>query len=324
VAQENGDRLECRYAMNEFTARVRVRDEAPLGYLDGFLDRGEGTADLPVLDLEPANPPGSPRWQLDVESELVDIAPSPDGYAVWSETASRFHIWTAARRLLRDLWLRRRVERGAPGFVHASALDDGRRLVVFVGDKRGGKTSLMLDGVLRHDWRLVANDCLVVFPGEDGVTACGLPTYAGIRADVADRFIDELRVRVRDDANLDYFRQWERAPRTGGEDKLFLSYGAISRPVFPSLPLADREITVVAVSFAPPGSPVSVRPLDGDPIRFLAANQKRLGFSVPDLAVGIGDGSGQLAELAARARFLSFRHAGDVSPVLTVDEVLAS
>jgi hypothetical protein len=310
--------------MNEFTAVVRVRDDAPLGYLDGFLDRTSGGSDLPVLDIEPATPPGPARWRLDVESEPVDIAPSADGYAVWSETASRFHIWTAARRLLRDLWLRRRVERGAPGLVHASAVDDGRRLVVFVGDKRGGKTSLMLDGVLRHGWRLVANDCLVVFPGEDGVTACGLPTYAGIRADVADRFIDELRVSVRDDANLDYFRQWERAPRTGGEDKLFLSYGAFSRPVFPSLPLADRDITIVAVSFAAAGAPVSVGPLDEDPLRFLTANQKRLGFAVSDLAVELGDGAGQLAELAARARFLSFRHAGDVSPVLSFDEVLAS
>lgn len=317
MAHIDAGRIECHFAMNEFRVLVRARDEAPLSYLDGFLDRtAAGPDSLPVLDIEPDDPPVTGQWCMDVDTQLVDVAPFERGYQVWSRTADRFCVWAAARRLMRDLWLRERLARSAVDFVHASALEDGRRLVLFVGDKRGGKTSLMLDGALRHGWRLVSNDCVVLFTTDRGATACGLPTYVGIRADVADRFVDRIRAGIHDDANLDSFTGWQQAPRTGGEDKLYLSHGAISRPVLPTIPLAERDVTVVAVSFARPGEPVSLRPLDDDPVRFLAANRKPATFIVDDLAVPLGTGGDLLGRLAAHARFLSYRHAGDVTEVL--------
>jgi hypothetical protein len=281
---------------------------------------------LPVLDIEPADAPPVAHWQVDVDGRMVRAAATADGFAVWSSTGKRFHVWTAARRLLRDLWLVRRRGRSPLAFVHASSVDDGRNLLVFVGDKRAGKTSLMLDATLHHGWRIVSNDCLVVYRGPNGYAVSGLPTYVAIRREVVDRFGATLRARiVGDAANLSSWAHWERTPPAPGrEHKLYLSHGAISRPVFPTIPLSQRSVTVVAVGFGGSAARVEVRPASGDPLAFLLANRKPVGFMVDAMRRRYGPvdtDPSSLGELASVARFVEYRHAGHCAGVL---EMLAS
>jgi hypothetical protein len=325
----NAGLIEAQYAMNEFAATLRVVDEHALQYFDGFHDRHDASLaalSLPVLEIEPACPPSAPGshagcgWHADVEGQPVCVAATPAGYAVWSATASRFYVWSAARRLLRDLWLDARLRRSPVAFVHASTVDDGDNLVLFVGDKRAGKTTLMLDATLRHGWRIVSNDTLLVYEAEQGYAVTGVPTYAGIRRDVADRFGALLRARIDGDpANLGSYRHWQTTPVPAGrEDKLYLSYGAISRPVFPAIPLSQRTVTVVAIGFAPRAGEAGLRQGE-DPLALLSANRKQFRFSLDVLARPQGPVDTDpscLRRLARSARAASFAHHGDSSPVL--------
>ena len=326
---ENAGPIEAHYAMNEFVAALRVADEAPLQYFDGFHDRHDGriAASLPTLEIEPSRPASAPAshagcgWHADVEGTQICIAATPGGYAVWSATASRFYVWSAARRLLRDLWLEARLRRSPLAFVHASTVDDGHNLVLFVGSKRAGKTTLMLDAALHHGWRVVSNDTLVVFEGEQGYAVTGVPTCAGIRRDVADRFGSLLRARIHDDpANLGSYRHWQTSPVPADrEDKLYLSYGAISRPVFPAIPLSQRTVTVVAVGFAGEPGQAGLQRQDGDLLAFLDANRKPFRFSL-DVVVRpprpVRTDPLCLRQLAQGARAAVYWHQGDSSPVL--------
>jgi hypothetical protein len=309
------------YAMNEFRATVRAPDQAALQYFDGFLDRDTRPGAEPVADLtvEPADPPARADHVIDVDGHPVQVADDGDRHVVWTTSGGRFHAWTAARRLLRDLWLVRRQRVSPLGFVHASAVDNGRHLLVFVGDKRAGKTSLMLDAALRHGWRVVGNDCLLVFDAGAGLTACGLPTYAAIRPPVVDRFGPLLRSRIAaDPANQASWAHWERTgPRPDGEHKLYLSYAAISRPAFGTVPLAGRRVTVAAVGFGPD---TEVRASVRDPIEFLLANRKPVPLMVDAVRERYGPVETDpacLAALAARADLVDYRHGGDCAALLT-------
>ena len=82
---ENAGPIEAHYAMNEFVAALRVADEAPLQYFDGFHDRHDGriAASLPTLEIEPSRPASAPAshagcgWHADVEGTQICIAATP-------------------------------------------------------------------------------------------------------------------------------------------------------------------------------------------------------------------------------------------------------
>lgn len=315
--------VEVYYDLTGFRAALRAPDRAPLQYFDGFHDRCDGgglLTPLPILEVDPPVPPSAAEWSVDVEGRTVSVARTADGYTVWSGTAGRFYIWSAARRLLRDLWLTEAARRSPLAFVHASAVDDGRHLVLFVGDKRAGKTTMMLDATLRHGWRLVSNDTLMIFKTPLGHAVTGLPTYVGIRRDVVHRFDRPLRERISGDAaNEGTLRHWLTTPvPRGREDKLYVSHGVFGKPVSASIPLAERAVTVVAVGFAE-GEPADPVDLDADLSDFLRANHKPTGISLLEV-FGAGKPFGGdldcVHALAQDARFLAYRHRGDAGPAL--------
>jgi|GEM_PF-4920532 hypothetical protein len=318
--------IETHYEMNEFRATVRVRNPAAVQYFDGFYDRvAEPAADprlqLALLDIEPPGWTGGSDESIDVDGCRVQAARTADGYAVWTADGGPYHVWTAARRLLRDLWLVRRTQCSAVATVHASAIDDGTNLVLFVGDKGAGKTTLMLDATLCHGWRMLANDCFIVYTGEHGVSACGQPTYLGIRPDVVARFDELLLTRIRNDAaNQASHARWSATPpESTRPHKLHLSYGAISRPVFPTIRLTDRRITIVAVRYCPEVGSGGLTPLTADPVDFLASNHKPLRYLVDWVAPGVTEAATDracLTRLARQARFLEYRHNGSCVAVL--------
>ncbi|MGI5239075.1 hypothetical protein [Dactylosporangium sp. CA-139066] len=312
------------YAINGFRARIRMRDNAPVQYFDGFFGResvGEDLVDLPPLELEPFDRPAAADWKLSIDGGLVSASCGEGGIAVWSDSASRFQVWTGARRLLRDVWLERRITGPNVSFVHSSAVDDGRDLVIFVGDKRAGKTSLMLDATINHGWRMVANDCLVVVDDARGPAASGVPTYMGIRQDVARRFEDDIRARIASDrANRESYGRWLSAVPANAEHKLYLSPGALGGPVCPTIPLRQRRVTVVAVGFAAPEAMADVRPPAVELARFLPANQKPMAYMFQELGLRpagpLPVDPLLLARLCRGVRFVAYRHHGRADRIL--------
>lgn len=86
-------------------------------------------------------------------------------------TPGRLTAFVALYRVISTL-LRDRVLCSGGTELHASAVSDGDQVVVFVGDKGAGKTSLCIDFVLSQRWSFVANDHVFLVPGQDvGVIA---------------------------------------------------------------------------------------------------------------------------------------------------------
>lgn len=77
--------------------------------------------------------------------------------------SGRLNAFVALYRVVSTL-LRDRVLRAGGGELHASAVSNGAQIVVFVGGKGAGKTSLCVDFVLSQGWNFVANDHVFLMP----------------------------------------------------------------------------------------------------------------------------------------------------------------
>src|SRR2546425_1816172 len=159
------------YRLDRYVARLDLLDEDATAYFDSFLDRVTEDDDLQSL---------GPRFAIETSIDAAGAIVAHGTIAVgdangsrhlWSLGATRFHVWRAGRRLIRDLWLTRLLADGPVAFVHGSVVDDGRHLVVFLGEKYSGKTTLLLDAALSHGWSLVTNDCLVLRCSETSTIA---------------------------------------------------------------------------------------------------------------------------------------------------------
>lgn len=323
------------YALNEFGVELTLRDSYALRYFDGFFNRattGAAAVGLPPITVEGPTPVGSwPDWRAEVarqqvspvlETALTCFAKRDKGYLVWCESAERYYALTGARRFLRDLWLAERVCRSPVAFLHAASVELDGRVVIFVGDKRAGKTSLLLDAVLKHGWRVVSNDCLVLYYDHAELHATGLPTYVGIRADVAERYDALLRSRViGDEPNLDSYQRWRSAKRGFPDARLYLSMGALSSPSLATVCLNRAEITVAAVQFGAPGEAVGLSTLATDPGPFLRQNQKytaldQLPHVYPVPQQPLSCQHPLLSDFASRAQFIRYRHRGGATELL--------
>jgi hypothetical protein len=214
------------------------------------------------------------------------------------------------RKLVREVWLARNAPGGDYFYLHASAVDDGERVVVFTGDKRAGKTTMMLDAVARHGYRLFTNDGLLFVRSGSDVVMAPLPTLAKIRGDVVSRYLPYLRGRPLDPFNAGQFASWK-----GGT--MFLTFGALGRK-FAAVPMRKRQVVVAGVRFGPPYRLAAVSRADA--VALVQHNRKELPVFFGDLvgftpSVGATE-SGLVADLVGQATVLDFRHRGAVAGLL--------
>lgn len=103
-------------------------------------------------------------------------------------------------------------ERRRYAMLHASAVVDRRRVIVFVGDRGTGKTTLGLKAALGHRMRYLSNDHLIVLPDGHPPRASGLRLTAlpgpisvriGTYLDLEDRLPPPLDT---EDVDLDSYR----------------------------------------------------------------------------------------------------------------------
>ena len=160
------------------------------------------------------------------------------------------------RKLVREIWLARQAPNGDYWYLHASAVDNGCHVIVFVGDKRDGKTTMMLDAVAGHGYRLLTNDGLLFVRSGPDLVMAPLPTLARIRGDVVTRFLPFLSTRPLDPFNARQLHRW----RSAGRGALFLTFGALGRK-FAAVRVSERRVTVVGVRFGPRGAPPTLADL---------------------------------------------------------------
>jgi hypothetical protein len=319
------------YRLDDWLVRVASPTDRGFEYFDGFYDRAGAPAEpaFEVTVLCPPPPEIPLREHRVAEWGVVIDRVAENRFYVYATTADEEGVCATARRLVRHAWFDRLARSRALLVLHASAVDDGERIIAFAGDKWSGKTTMLLDSLATHGHALLTNDSLLVLGSQHGPVLTGTPTFVRIREDTAERFHPFLAARAAgvplDRRNYAGYRR-DRS-YFGAENALLLSFGAFGATRLPRIPLRERELVLVDLAFSASGRvQVTEPPHRTKEIRAFVTAMLKTGETVDSITAGRLYPTGPLppldvpdllvAELQQHARLLVYRHRGEVAPLL--------
>jgi hypothetical protein len=274
------------YRLPEWTVAVRSAHPEAFGYLDSFHDRGPADTDAAadtVLDAEP-----DPR------------APVPE------------FAFQPVRHRIRELW-EDRLRSGTALNLHAAAVDDGETVLAFVGERVHGKTTLLLDHLLRdrragRPGGYLSNDNLVAYVRAGEVMLTTIPTYLKVRTRPAARYEELLAATAgRSGHGTAMWRRYRQDPAGFPfHTEAMLPPAGFGAARLPVVPLAARRLVLVAVGFTD-GEPAVSRP-------WPAAERQDL--ITANLKWSAGRADALVRRLCAGSSAVGYRHAGSVEPLL--------
>src|SRR2546430_2135735 len=141
--------------VNDLTVSVTTNSSAVLRHLDTFYSLKNCSSSEPSWRIKSLV--DTPPFGISLNPFGVGYHSQPESQTLtlWAEREENLAITTrkCVREVLVNHWEEHRYT-----MLHASAIYRGNNLIVFVSDKRAGKTTLALRSVLEHAWRYVAND----------------------------------------------------------------------------------------------------------------------------------------------------------------------
>jgi hypothetical protein len=213
--------------------------------------------------------------------------------------------------------------------LHASAVADDERVVVVVGDKGSGKTTLALNAALTSGYRYLSNDHLIVYRTGEGLVVTSLPTPIPVKVGTYFDYADRLGQPWEDEGvDLDEFRRMPPRQRYGHDRRLLYTYRGLGQTNPLHTRLVGRQVVVVLASYAPDGQPASAPVAVEDPVAALwphvrfdwvfdpALNTHHLPRDERDRDTYARDAADRLTELAATSWVVAWRHRGELAPLL--------
>lgn len=216
--------------------------------------------------------------------------------------------------------------------LHASAVTDGEHVIVVVGDKGRGKTTLALNAALTRDDHMLSNDHLILYRDMGGLVATSLPTPIPVKVGTYFDYAGRLGPPWdSEDVDLDAFRRMPRDQRYGHDRRLLYTYRGLGQTNPVHTRLQGRQVTVVLATYAPADEPVQPPVPVTDPVRALwphvrldwvfdpAVNTHHLPRRERDRATYSHDAHARLSELTEAGSVVAWRHHGDLAPLLETD-----
>jgi hypothetical protein len=154
-------------------------DRSTIRYLDDFYDRTASVGRTPSWFFRCSTTPVS-RLPLRVTPAGVGTQIDLDAQATFLSSEDPGALRVALRKLIRELFICSCEARSCT-MLHASAFFDGSMVLMLVGDRGAGKTTLALDAVLRHGFQLLSNDHLVIFPKGSEYCLTTAPSLIGVK-----------------------------------------------------------------------------------------------------------------------------------------------
>lgn len=294
--------------------------------------------DFYALDVHPERD-GTVDWSIDArlaEPELgMALTPWRVGYRA-DRDARRVVICATnprdlaitVRKTIREVLLAYCEARGYT-MLHASAMADDERLIVVVGDKGSGKTTLALNAALTRGYRYLSNDHLIVYRGGEGLVVTSLPTPIPVKVGTYFDYADQLGEPWENEGvDLEAFRRMSPRRRYGFDQRLLYTYRSLGQVNPVHIRLGGRQVVVVLARYAPGGDPAGVPVPVADPVGELwphvrfdwvfdpALNTHHLPRLERDRDDYARDAANRLAELCATARVVEWRHRGELAPLL--------
>jgi hypothetical protein len=321
--------LPAAYRLGPVAVRVEC-DESVASYLDQFYEREHQPAEdawtfrcggAPAPGLAVKRNPFGVGVQVDAERRAVHLrAERPEDLRI------------TLRKLIRAVFLQHCEAKGFT-LLHAAAVYDDRTLLVLVGDRGAGKTTLALDAALRHGFTLLSNDHLVVYREGERLVLTSVPTVVSVKMGTAL----SLRGVLPPHPGLEGIEAADLgalgSPRLRRNRRsLYFSFGELGQPFLPRLELGPgtppRARWIVFPRFggsagepAPYRTPISAATAvqrfhreewvygdDDGPEYFPAPRRDAVQF--------VADSRVLCRALVQGAPTLRWRHAGDVAPLL--------
>jgi hypothetical protein len=213
--------------------------------------------------------------------------------------------------------------------LHASAVANEAQVVIIVGDKGSGKTTLALAAALGGGYRYLSNDHLILYHAPNGLVATSLPTPIPVKIGTYLDYADRLGPPWENEGvDIEEFRRMPRHQRYGHDVRLLYTYHGLGQDNPLHARLDGRDVVVVLASYAPDDQPISAPMTVTDPAAALwphvrfdwvfdpALNTHHLPRTERDRSTYAGDATDRLAELAAVSRVVAWRHHGQLAPLL--------
>jgi hypothetical protein len=332
------------YALGPISVQVRTDIPAVRDHLDEFY----ATTSRLV-------PPSA--WTIEATESLPHNS-TPDRWGVWRRLDARHRLLrlassnhqnlaVSARKCLRETFLDH-CERRRYAMLHASAVATDDHLVIVVGDKGSGKTTLALRAVLDHGWRYISNDHLILYPSDlsgldrsaepGGLVITSLPTpipvKIGTYLDLEDRLPSPWDYENLSPAAVEEYRVLPAQDRYRRDVRVLYTYRRLGQtnPVNIAIgtPRTVRRVTIVLARYANPGAPrpgAGPRPVPDavaalwPHVRFdwmfdRSLNQNYLGRTERDRDGYSNDARGVIEALVAHSTVVTWSHHGDPVPLL--------
>jgi hypothetical protein len=318
------------YALAGVTVRVVTGQPEVIDYLEEFYPRA----------------PGQPSWTLEAEISPGTAAMRRTSFGVGIRAdVGRMMVEIAAvavrdlqivsRRCLRELMVASCEEAGFT-MLHASAITDGQRVVIFAADKRGGKTTLAVRAVLEHGWNYLSNDHLIVYPDQADLILTSLPTLIPVKVGTLLDIWHMLPAPPFDSNGID-LAVWSSKPREeryAADVGVYYTYRRLGQdnPVTVRLDEgADRSgLVVVFPSYASFSAGAHHPEAMSDWWQELVGHvrldwmfgqgsaERYLPWPHRDQGRFAADGRELCWRLGQHARFMRWRHRGEVAPLLDI------
>lgn len=326
------------YALGPVTVELHTDQAEVTDYLDDFYQSTEAASGPAwVVDARVGAAPGMSRNRYGVAyaadpavREVVVRAPDPLNLAMTTRKA--------IREALVEFCERRRYT-----MLHASAVADTRRVLVVVGDKGSGKTTLALRGALVHGLRYVSNDHLIIYPDAaagpgasqvaDRLVLTSLPTPIPVKVGT---YLDLEHLLPApwdtEDIDLTEYRRMPRSEWYRHDVRVLYTYRRLAQPNPVVVPLCAQaegpRVTVVLARYRGGGEPAGAPVPAADPVAALmehvrldwmfdpVLNQRHLPRRERDLSGYTADARRLVAALADRSDVFTWAHDGDPAPLL--------
>lgn len=322
-------------------ATLVTNHDAVLRYLRNFYPLADGAAAGPWVIEATVGPVGD---DMTINEWGVGYAADPPHRQLRLRGPRAEPLAVTARTSLREA-LVDFCERRRYAMLHASAVVDDARVVVIVGERGGGKTTLALKAVLDHGMRYLANENLIVLPDRTGGPAphparLRLTTLPGPIAlkvgtylDLADRLPPPFDTEGLD---LDSYRAMPREQRYRSYHRVIYTFQGLGQPHPATVDLRDPAtgpaVLVAIASYTGAGgaggaAEPSVTPVP-DPVAALLPhlrmdwtftpwlNQRYLPRAERRPPEYEADARHLLRALAERATVVRCQHRGDPAPLL--------
>ena len=212
--------------------------------------------------------------------------------------------------------------------LHASALADDQRMIIVVGDKGSGKTTLALNGALTMGYRYLSNDHLILYRRDRSLVVTSLPTPIPIKIGTYLDYEDQLGEPWENEGvDIEAFRRMPRRQRYGYDSRLLFTFARLGQRNPLHTLLEQREVTVVLAGYGPDDRPGRPTPVTNPQaalwphVRFdwvfdPELNTHHLPRDEHSRDAYAQDSRDLLTDLAASARIVQWRHRGRLHPLL--------